>query len=197
MIEAVIFDVGGVYLQGSYVDFLNKSYSLLGIDKVEKADQAPVFDTDFNTGKITAEQCFKRLFGKELSDGQLEDVLGLWTTTWTLQPDMADLVERLGKRYSLAILSNSDPVNSEKYAAKGWYAPFDPVVLSHEVGILKPEARIYEILLERLQLPAESCVFIDDQVKCLISAADVGMDVILFQSVQQLERSLAKRGLSF
>ena len=194
MIEAIIFDVGGVYLQGNFYDFINKSYEVLGMLKRKHTDgQKVVFDQDFNVGKTTAKECFEKMFGTTLSDDLMQKISRFWTSTWTLQPDMEDLVRRLKEHnYTLAILSNSDPVNSPNYEKKGWYAPFKHVVLSHKEGILKPDKRIYEILLEKLQISAKNCVMIDDQQACLTPAAELGMQVILYESVPQLEKELNK-----
>lgn len=191
MIKAVIFDVGGVYLQGSFIDFVNKSYKVLGIENTFHADKEVVFDSDYNRGKITAEECFRKYFGVPISDKQMERIFELWTTTWKATDEMLDLVRRLKGNYKLAILSNSDLVNSRKYRERGWYSNFEVLVLSHEEGILKPEQKIYDITLERLDLPASECVFIDDQEDALIPAREMGMQTLLYKSMEQLKRELA------
>jgi epoxide hydrolase-like predicted phosphatase len=195
MVKAIIFDVGGVYLQGSFTNFVNRSYQVLGIEDTFHTDKEVVFDSDYNRGKITAEECFRKYFGVPISDRQMQRILGLWTTTWKPTNEMLDLVGRLKNSYELAILSNSDVVNSKKYAERGWYSPFDVIVLSHEEGIPKPERRIYEIVLERLGLPPEECVFVDDQEDALVPARVMGMKTVLYRSTEQLERELAGLGV--
>ncbi|MBU1203867.1 MAG: HAD family phosphatase [Nanoarchaeota archaeon] len=195
MVKSIIFDVGGVYLQGSFIDFVNKSYRVLGIEDTFHADKEVVFDSDYNRGKITAEECFREYFDVPISDEQMERIVDLWTTTWKATDEMLDLVGRLKGNYKLAILSNSDLVNSRKYMERGWYSYFDVLVLSHEEGLLKPEQRIYDITLERLGLSASECVFIDDQEDALVPARKMGMKTILYKSTEQLERELADLGL--
>jgi putative hydrolase of the HAD superfamily len=170
---------------------------LLGIPRTYTTDQRIVFDHRFNSGQIGAEECFRNFFGVPISDEQMREVISYWTSTWAPEPEMQDLVARLGSKCRLAILSNSDPLNSRGYTQKGWYGPFDPLILSHEIGILKPDRRIYDILLQRLGLPPEECVFIDDQQPCLDTAAQLGMKTILYSSVQQLEEELKKMGIEF
>ncbi len=183
MIEAVIFDVGGVYMEGSFIDFVNRTRRALGIDGIFHADKEVVFDSDYNAGLISAEECFRKYFGVPISDEQMEDLFGIWTTTWKPTDEMSDLVKRLGINNRLAILSNSDAVNSAKYTDMGWYDPFEVLVLSHEEGINKPDKKIYEIVLDRLGLPAKKCVFIDDQMDALVSAREMGMKTILYENV--------------
>ena len=192
MIEAIIFDLGGVYCQGSFIDFMNKSYKVLGIDGVFTADAEVIFDTDYNKGLIGPEECFRKVFGVEISDEKIEQIKGLWATTWAPTAEMLEFVEGLTKKYAVAMISNSDALNSAKYHERGWYDFFKPLILSHEVGILKPDREIYDICLEQLGIPAEKCVFIDDQKACVDAAVALGMKGIHYESLAQLKEELGK-----
>jgi epoxide hydrolase-like predicted phosphatase len=88
-------------------------------------------------------------------------------------PDMAGLVRRLrdgGVR--TALLSNSW---GDHYLRDGWEAMFDTVVVSGEVGMRKPEARIFDHALKQLALPPEACVFVDDHPVNVRAAAELGI----------------------
>ena len=198
MIKAIFFDVGGCYLKGSFISFVNKSYKVLGIDDTYFHDKEIIFDPEYNTGKITADECFKKYFQVPISDEQLKKIKQLWTTTWVLQDDMKELVEGLKKNnYKLAILSNSDLLNSNGYTEKGWYSYFDPLILSHEVGFAKPAQEIYDVALEKIETPAKECLFIDDQEDVLVPARNMGMKTILYKSVDQLKEELDKLDINF
>ena len=154
-----------------------------------------MFDSDFNRGKISAQKCFKKYFNVVITDAQMSQIMNVWMNTWVLTKEMAHFVNKLKEKYTLAMLSNSDKVNSVVYTQKGWYSVFDIMVLSHEEGILKPEKRMYEITLERLKLPAEDCIFIDDQKDVLMPAKSMGMKTIQFISIEQLQRDLIELGV--
>ncbi|MDR8414239.1 HAD family phosphatase [Nonomuraea sp. 3-1Str] len=79
--------------------------------------------------------------------------------------DMLRAVKRHGLRTCL--LSNSW---SNTYPRDDWDEIFDAVVISGEVGMRKPEPRIFRHALDLLALPGESCVFIDD-IEANIAAA--------------------------
>jgi len=192
MIKVIIFDVGGVYLKGSFIDFINKSRKLLGIDKKFYTDKEIIFDKDFNRGKISAEICFQNYFSVPISDSQMKQIIKIWTTTWKPTLSMKNLIIKLKKNYRLAILSNSDPLNSPNYYKKGLYQYFDPIILSHELGILKPDKKIYEITIKKLKVKSNECIFIDDQEDNLKPAKDMGMTTILFKSPLQLKQDLKK-----
>lgn len=194
-IQAIIFDAGGVYLQGNFSDFVNRSYKVLGLNKTFSTQEEIVFDEELNLGRVTAKECFRRYFDVPINDSQMEKIMGLWKTTWNLKPEMRRLVDKLEDDYVLAILSNSDSVNYQEYLRKRWFEPFNVLVLSHIIGILKPDKRIYEITLERLGVPAESCVFIDDQEKNLVPARELGMRTVLYKNSEQLMSEFERIGI--
>ena len=66
----------------------------------------------------------------------------------------------------------------------------DDIVISGEVGQIKPEPEIYEIALERIGRPANECLFIDDSLANIEQARKMGFAVVHFQSPEQLETEL-------
>jgi epoxide hydrolase-like predicted phosphatase len=88
-------------------------------------------------------------------------------------PDMAALVRRArAAGLRTALLSNSW---GNEYPREGWDAMFDAVVISGEVGMRKPEPRIYAHTVDALDLTAQECVFVDDLRHNVTGAIDVGM----------------------
>lgn len=197
MIKNIIFDVGGTYLAGSASIFVRKASRLSGINDNQLKVSDIIFDADLNRGTISHDKCFRKLFGASITAEQLRQIKDLWTSTWELQAEMRDLIKSLKKNYTLSILSNSDSLNSEKYKSKGWYAPFDPIILSHETGILKPDPQIYRIIFDRLSVPAYECLFIDDQIEALEPAKNLGMDTVLYESIASLKQSLKQKGITY
>ncbi|MDD5162723.1 MAG: HAD-IA family hydrolase [Candidatus ainarchaeum sp.] len=197
MIKAVLFDAGGVYLKGSFAVFTKKAFRVLGISKIVSAEKGVTVDGMFNSGKITIQEFFRRIFNVQISIEQEKQLVKLWTNNWKLDPKMAGLVKKLKKNYRLGMISNSDPVNFPNHLKKGWLKPFEVLVLSHELGILKPEKEIYEIAIQKLGLKPEECLFIDDQEKCIETAQKLGMKAIWFRSFEQLKKDLAKFGIQY
>ena len=88
-------------------------------------------------------------------------------------PDMAGLVRRARNAgIRTALLSNSW---GDQYLREGWADMFDAVVISGEVGMRKPERRIFEYTLRKLDLDAAYCVFVDDHDRNVRAAVDMGM----------------------
>ena len=87
--------------------------------------------------------------------------------------DMNALVRRardLGIR--TALLSNSW---GDFYPRDLWDGMFDVVVISGEVGMRKPEPEIFHLTLDRMGLPPDACVFVDDLPHNITAAADLGI----------------------
>ena len=99
-------------------------------------------------------------------------------------------------RYHDAGIRTALVSNSWRRSDYGHLIEFDVIVLSQEIGIRKPDERIYTIALERLGLPAERCVFVDDLGGNLKPAEALGMTTIRHESaentVPQLDRLLLK-----
>jgi HAD superfamily hydrolase (TIGR01509 family) len=94
--------------------------------------------------------------------------------------DMSGLVRRArGAGLRTALLSNSW---GNDYPRDGWDEMFDAIVISGEVGMRKPEPRIYEHTLGLLGLPAGACVFVDDMPHNVAAAVEVGMVGVLHTS---------------
>ena len=106
-----------------------------------------------------------------------------------LEPNapMIDLMRELKDAgYRMAMLTN----NVREW--EPWWRPmlpvdeiFETVVDSGFVGCRKPESKIYEIVLDRISLSAESCLFVDDvKVNCE-GAEKAGMSAVHFQDTDQ------------
>lgn len=106
---------------------------------------------------------------------------------------LADL-RRAGVR--VAALSNWSaekfPVALSRFAFLGW---FDTIVISGDVGINKPDPRIYRHLFEQTGLDPGSCVFVDDSTANVAAAAALGMTALRFHDFATLRRELEERDL--
>lgn len=98
-----------------------------------------------------------------------------------IDPEFKGVAEKLTKDYSLAVLSNDMKEWSDYLRAKFELNElFKAIIISGEVGCRKPDKRIYNILLARIQAPPADCVLIDDSLKNLRSASEIGIKTIKF-----------------
>jgi 2-haloacid dehalogenase len=76
-----------------------------------------------------------------------------------------------------------------------FFAWFDEIIISGEVGLVKPDKAIFELLLERIGYSASDCLYIDDHDRNVKTAQDLGFQTIHFQSAQQLVVELHQLGI--
>ena len=67
---------------------------------------------------------------------------------------------------------------------------FDELIISAEVGVAKPDAGIYELTLERLNVAPSEAVFVDDFPRNIAGAQAVGMKAIHFRDSNQVRAEL-------
>jgi putative hydrolase of the HAD superfamily len=147
----------------------------LGTEYAEQAAANPVHALE--RGEIELPD-FERELASRLRtrDGRAVEPVGLLTRMFAgfdAAPVIARAV-RVAKQAGVAtgLLSNSW---GNEYPRDGWPEMFDTVVISGEVGLRKPEPAIYRLTAERLGLPPEQCVFVDDLRPNVQGASAVGM----------------------
>lgn len=93
-----------------------------------------------------------------------------------------ELIRALRPPYRLAVVSNADiTLRSRLSDGLGIAGLFDEIVCSAEVGCAKPDAAIYGLACRRLGLPAEACVFVDDNEPNVRAAEALGIRGVLYR----------------
>jgi 2-haloacid dehalogenase len=98
--------------------------------------------------------------------------------------------------HSLCALTNFStetfPIMRRRYDFLTW---FEYILVSGEVGLIKPNPAIYALLLQKINQPAHNCLFIDDSAVNIAAAHQLGFDTLQFQSPALLKTELQQRGL--
>ena len=92
--------------------------------------------------------------------------------------------------YSVALLSNDSPALSTRLHDLGIKAYFDPIVISGNIGVMKPDPRAYQAALDALQRPAHETIFIDDLPANIEGAAALGIHAVHYVDGMDLESTL-------
>ena len=128
-------------------------------------------------------QLVRRLQRSNGSAPPPEGLLARMFSRFEHKADMAGLVRRARLAgIATALLSNSW---GDHYLRHGWDDMFDVVVISGEVGMRKPEARIFQLALEELDAAAGDCVFVDDTMGNVRAAVDLGLVGVHHTSYEQ------------
>lgn len=114
-----------------------------------------------------------------------------------IQPVVDVLYWLKAKGYSLHGLTNWSQEKFELVRHKySFFKLFDSIVVSGEVHLVKPDPRIYALLLEQIKRQPEECVFVDDSQKNVAAAQVLGFKTIHFQSSDKFIDELECKGIT-
>ena len=100
-----------------------------------------------------------------------------------LNKDVYQIAKSLKRKgYKLAICSNTTNAHRLLNTLMGTYRPFSLVILSSEIGIRKPNPKIYQITLEKLKVAPSEAIFIDNLERNINAANKLGIHGILFKN---------------
>lgn len=185
MIKAIIFDFFDVFRTDAYKSWLaanNIPHEGEYFDASRRQDM----------GEITTEEFLQelsRLQGRTITREDLEQNV-------TLDNELIALAEQLRKKYRIALLSNAPSAFIRGvFAEHDLERLFDEIIISSEVGMVKPNANIFEHTLKKLRSSPEETIFIDDNSNHTQAAEKVGIKGIQFISTGQLKQELRELGL--
>lgn len=196
-IESVIFDWGGVLIDDPRPGLLRYCADAFGVAQERYTPVHDSFLDEFHKGLIS-EEIFWQEIARKLGR-PMPKAPSLWSeafrSAYVPKPEVFALASFLhGKGYKTALLSNTELPAVEFFHELG-YDMFDVLVFSCEEGMMKPDRRIYDLALERLNSQAEQSVFIDDRPDYIQGAKEIGLNTIFFERIAQVKEELAKLGV--
>jgi putative hydrolase of the HAD superfamily len=199
MIRAVAFDVGGVLEDlddASWPAEWQRDWAArFGIDEHTWAESMSRFDqSGLETGAMTEAECkqgYRQGLGLTVDDVELM-FADLWDRyCGSLNAELLQYARSLSEQYRLAIISNSgDGARREEERRYRFSAVFDPIIYSHEVGVAKPDERIWVLAYELIGVAPAELVFIDDGIGACRAAQAFGITAIHHSSTQRTIEAL-------
>jgi putative hydrolase of the HAD superfamily len=198
-IDAVIFDLGNVLITVDEARAMERMAARTGKTRqqIEQYLVGTPHALELALGKLSKKQFFRSV-AKDLGfDGTYDEFALIWSDVFTLIEPMIALAESLKTRVPRLVLSNTNAIHMDYiFQHYTFLNDFDAHVFSHEVGLLKPDAAIYEYALKKYGLAAERTVFLDDLSANVEGARRVGMQAIHYQNPDQARAELTKLGVS-
>ena len=198
MINTIIFDLGAVLIDWNPTYLYKKIFEREEeMHHFLKTICTPDWNEEQDAGRSLQEAT--DLLVKEFPDHEenINAFYGRWTEMLgdAIQ-DSVDIFKELkeSNKYKIYALTNwsaeTFPVALERFEFLNW---FDGVVVSGTEMMRKPHPDFYKILLNRYQVNADNALFIDDNLRNVLAARELGIDSIHFQSPEQLHNELEKR----
>ena len=184
-VRGVIFDFGGVLwnMRWDVARDLERAHDLPDRVLFETLYHTPTWEavergqTSREVWLDEAHRLLEAKVGRPLP--RLHDV---WRGSLHVIEENVALARALRPPYRTAILSNADAsLRQFLEVPLGIHDVFDTIVASAEEGIAKPEPAIYRLAAERLALPIEACVFVDDSEPNVLAAIELGMQGVVFR----------------
>ena len=199
-IQAVIFDFGSVLVRMGDEAPRQALAEQLGVPL--KALYRLVFDSETAlralVGELTIEQHWQAV-GEALGvpPEALPAVKAQFWSSDLVNHELVEYIRKLHPRYKVGLLSNAwndlRQVMQERFHFDGL---FDDLVISAEVGLAKPDPRIFELAVTRLGVQPAEAVFVDDVLANVEAAQGIGLQAIHYQNNPQLFNALARLNVS-
>ena len=202
MIEAVIWDFGGVLTTSPFEAFMRYEMERgLPADIIRRTNAENHLENawaKFERAEIDA-ATFDGLFAAESralgAEVRGSDVLPL--LSGDLRPEMVEALRRIKQKFKTGCITNNLPANAigsktgrSLYVAEVM-ALFDHVIESAKIGLRKPDPRIYTMMTDKLGVDPKRCVYLDDLGVNLKPAREMGMTTIKVlnapQAIAELE----------
>ncbi|MGH6714871.1 MAG: HAD-IA family hydrolase [Bradyrhizobium sp.] len=201
MIEAVIWDFGGVLTTSPFEAFARFERERgLPADIIRRTNAANHLENawaKFERAEVDIE-AFDALFAAESlalgAEVRGKEVLPL--LAGDLRPGMVEALKRIATTLKTGCITNNLPTNAIGSAGgRTLYIAevmtlFDHIIESAKIGLRKPDPRIYQMMVEALQVDPKACVYLDDLGINLKPARAMGMTAIKVVSAAQAIREL-------
>src|SRR6202140_5856560 len=196
MIEAVIWDFGGVFTSSPVEAFaLFESERGLPADIIRRTNANNHWENawaKFERAEVDLET-FDKLFAAESlalgAEVRGKDILPL--LSGDLRPEMVEALRLVAAKLKTGCITNNLPANAIGSASgRSLYIAevmvlFDHVIESAKIGLRKPDPRIYRMMVDALGVEAKNCVYLDDLGVNLKPAREIGMTTIKVVSAPQ------------
>ncbi|GAB4134001.1 MAG: HAD family phosphatase [Raineya sp.] len=190
-IEAIIFDLGGVIINIDFNLTLQalEKYTHKRIGRGEYLSKHPIF-YEFETGKLSENEFFEKLKDAYELTASKEELIEAWNTLLLDIPiERVELISSLSERYATFILSNTNPTHlievenilNRQTRVKSLSNLVHKPYYSFDMGKAKPEAAIYQEVMQENKLIAHKTLFIDDSQANIEAAKALGLQTLLIR----------------
>ncbi len=202
MIKNLVFDFGGVIVDLDK-DNAIRQFKEIGVHNIEDyiglyAQQGIFLEVEDGTiDEVTFCRNLSMLIDKELT---FEEVKNAWLAFIVgLDESKLDYIENLKNKYNLYILSNTNPfiqswAQSSDFSSKERPLNdyFKKIYASYEMGYIKPNRKIFELMVEDAHLIPSETLFIDDGESNITIAKEMGFKTYLAKKKEDWRDSISK-----
>lgn len=209
MIKAILFDSGRVlnmsstghwFIPPNFYKYVDKEKFLsIERERVNKAfsnAQQYLFNEKLIRNRdeeLKHFSKFYRLFAENLPELKIKDIENLAkdivynTKKYLFYTDVKEVIPRLKNEYKLAVVSDAWPSLENVFIDADMKKYFETIVISTQIGVLKPDEKMYKMAIETLKINNSESIFIDDNIDNCIGAEKLGIRSILMSRENYFE----------
>jgi putative hydrolase of the HAD superfamily len=201
MHKAILFDLGRVLV---HFDFRRgyRALEALGVctaEDIPKRLRPTGLVERFETGLVEPAEFFQQFCTALNAQLEYDRFCEIWSGIFTHAILPESMIEGLARRYRLVLVSNTNAIHFDAIRREYGHLlrHFHDLVLSYEVGAMKPDPAIFRAALDRAQSPPEACFYTDDIAAYIDAGRSLGIDAVQFESRAQIEQAMSARGIEW
>ena len=193
ILRAIFFDLGGVILRTEYqaprerlAERLNMTYE--DINKI-------VFESETarkaSLGEVSVDQHWRAVMRRlRLPASEAETIRAEFFAGDVIDRDLLNFIRSLRPRYKTGVISIAWGDLRDYIVKHQLDDAFDTLIISAEIGMIKPQPMIYQLALKQARVEAKEAAFVDDTPTNVEAANALGMHGIVFRDPAQVEENL-------
>ena len=193
ILRAIFFDLGGVILRTEYqaprerlAERLNMTYE--DINKI-------VFESETarkaSLGEVSVDQHWRAVMRRlRLPASEAKTIRAEFFAGDVIDRDLLNFIRSLRPRYKTGVISNAWGDLRDYIVKHQFEDAFDTLIISAEIGMMKPQPRIYQLALTQARVEAKEAAFVDDTPKNVEAANALGIHGIVFRDPAQVKENL-------
>jgi len=175
MVDAIVFDIGNVLLRFDFGRAIRRIAPFCSASVFEIPALLEPLKIDLESGRLAGDLFLKTMAVSIGFSGDLSLLRSAWQEIFDPIEMTHELVSSWKGRYPLYLLSNTNDLHAEYFLARyPVFSQFDGAVFSHEAGMMKPAAGIYDYAVEKFALNPARTLFIDDLLPNVEAAQSLG-----------------------
>lgn len=195
-IETIIFDFGGVLINVDYQKTID-AFIELGVTDFEsmysQAEQESLFNR-IETGDISAPHFINSLLNKLPQGTSPNKVVSAWNAMVLDVPsEVISFLEAVKQKYKVYLLSNTNELHIvkalrelKKHTDQPLESFFNKIFLSHDIGLRKPNAEIFEFVINDQKINPKTTLFIDDSIQHIEGAKKTGLQTYHLKNQEEI-----------
>jgi len=184
-IKNIVFDLGGVIIDLDHEQAVRR-FKEIGVDDAEQLidtyEQKGIF-LEVEDGTIGVEEFCQKLREHTGKNLPFEDIVRAWMGFIADVPQYKlDYILKLRDKYKVYLLSNTNPIIQLEWAQTGRFTAagrplndyFDKLYTSYEIGVTKPDRRIFDYMIKDSGMIPSETLFVDDGKRNIIVGENLG-----------------------